>query len=51
MNREELLKELNKYKVLPGHGVELDKLTNEQLELRVNLYKSMFQEYFNDKEK
>lgn len=42
--RKELLKKLSEYKIVPGHGRDLNKLTDEQLEFQLKLYESMFNE-------
>lgn len=46
--RKELLKELSKYRTVPGHGPDLAKMTDEQLEFLLKLYKAMFEEAFRD---
>lgn len=48
MDRGELLKRLSQYKTVPGHGPDLDKLTDEKLEFQLKLYESMFEDYFQE---
>jgi NTP pyrophosphatase (non-canonical NTP hydrolase) len=48
--REELLKRASQFKAVPGHGPNLNKLTDEQLELRVQIMEFMFKEAFEDEE-
>ncbi|MCY6957833.1 hypothetical protein [Clostridium brassicae] len=42
--REELLKELSNYKIVPIHERDLNELTNQELEFQLKLYESMFDE-------
>jgi hypothetical protein len=46
--RKELLKKLSNYKTVPGHGPNLAKMTDKQLEFLLKLYKTMFEESFKE---
>jgi NTP pyrophosphatase (non-canonical NTP hydrolase) len=48
--RDLLPKSDSKREAVPGHGPNLNKLTDEQLELRVQIMEFMFKEAFEDEE-
>lgn len=41
MKREDILNELKKFKVVPHKTININDLTDKQLELRLNLFKIM----------
>ncbi|MNC01365.1 hypothetical protein D3C75_487120 [compost metagenome] len=47
-HREELLERLSRYKTVPGHGPDLDKLPDDELERRLNLIESAFEYAFKE---
>ena len=51
MKRSKLIKELENYKYVPGHGPDYSKMTNEQLYERLRLFRWLFSPLKNNKNK
>lgn len=48
--RKGLLKRLENFRSVPGHGPDIDAKTNDELELYVKLLESMFERAFAEKD-
>ncbi|MFW5436583.1 hypothetical protein [Paenibacillus apiarius] len=48
--RKELLKRLENFITVPGHGPDIDAKTDQELELYVKLLESMFERAFAEKD-
>lgn len=44
MERKEILDELKNFKIVPHSDIEINKMTDKHLELRLNLFKTMSEE-------
>lgn len=44
MGRDELLKELNNYRFVPGHGPDYGKMSNDKLRKVLKTFKKIFEE-------
>jgi hypothetical protein len=47
--RHQLLERSNRFKFVPGHGPDINSMTNEQLEKHVNVMEKIFQDAFDKK--
>lgn len=46
--RQALLKRLDNFSTVPGHGPDVAKMSDEKLELYVGILESVFEEAFNE---
>ena len=49
-SREELLKRASKFHFVPGHGPDISKMSDEELQKCVEIMESMFRNAFKNKE-
>ncbi|MED0777811.1 MULTISPECIES: hypothetical protein [Bacillus amyloliquefaciens group] len=47
--RKKLLDKLSNYHMVPGHGPDLSKMTDSQLEKQLKIYESLFRLAFSEK--
>lgn len=47
--RKKLLDKLSNYRMVPGHGPDLSKMTDSQLEKQLKIYESLFRLAFSEK--
>lgn len=48
MDRKEILENLSKYKFVPGHGPDCNKMTDKQLLEQLKFFEKMFNDYFKE---
>lgn len=48
--RNELLERAKKYRFVPGHGPDIDRMTDDELETLVRIMESAFRMAFRDEE-